>query len=146
MIQKIENIICIGEGLTPEEIHCKSRNGELKEARQIIMYFAKEMMPSSTTWKMIAGYFGLDHATAMHAHQHITDLMDSDKSFRDKIKRHEMRLKAIKIDKLVTIAVDKFKPLEFEVMKLEKEINNLVELIMRIREEIKILNCYEINN
>jgi hypothetical protein len=131
----IENMICVGAGITPAEIHCKSRNGELKETRQIIMYFAKKM--TTKTWAQIAGYFELDHATAMHSYKTVQNLIDTDRTFREKIKRHEMRLKVIKIDRMVEVANDTFKPLEFEVLKLENKICKLREMVEVIKEELQ---------
>ena len=138
MISKIENIVCIGEGLDPSEIHVKDRYNEIKEVRQIIMYFARKM--TNKSWKLIAGYFNLDHSTGMHSFKTIQNLIDTDRQFRERMIRHENRLKAIKIDKMVNIANDTFKPLEFEVMKLEKKIFDLREAIEEIRECMKFIN------
>lgn len=134
MISKIENIICIGEGLSPEEIHNKCRNGELKETRQIIMYFSKKM--TNKTWKAIGDYFDLDHATAMHAYKTIQNLVDTDKSFREKMLKHENRLTILELDRSVKYANNTFKTLEFEGMKLEKKIADLLIQIAAIREKI----------
>ena len=134
MISKIENIICIGEGLSPEEIHNKCRNGELKETRQIIMYFSKKM--TNKTWKAIGDYFDLDHATAMHAYKTIQNLVDTDKSFREKMLKHEHRLTILELDRSVKYANNTFKTLEFEGMKLEKKIADLLIQIAAIREKI----------
>lgn len=138
MISNIENIICIGEGVTPHEIHCKSRNGELKETRQIIMYFARKM--TSMSWSQIAGYFDLDHATAMHAYNTIQNLIDSDRNFRLKMKAHEIRLKAIKIEKMVILVGETFKLLEFESLKLEKRISDLKFMVQEIKDVYLAIN------
>jgi transposase len=144
MIAKIENIVCIGEGVDPSEIHCRDRRFEVREVRQIIMYFAKEM--TGKTWSEIGGYFDLDHATAMYSHRVVQQQREVDRSFREKLKRHERRLKAVKIDKMVIKAGETFKPLELEVMKLEKKITELKEIIEMIRLELTYLNIENENN
>ena len=135
MISRIENIICLSEGVNPVDIHCKSRLNGLKETRQIIMYFAKRLYPAKT-WAEISAYFDLDHATAMHAYHTIQNIIDTDKVFREKMNNHNKRLKAIKIDKLLNDATINFQPLEFEVLKLENKINELKAKIELIKIEI----------
>ena len=135
MISRIEKIICLSEGINPIDIHCKCRKNELKETRQIVMYFAKRLYPSKT-WQEISGYYGLEHATAMHAYKTIQNIIDTDRSFRDKMNNHNKRLKAIKIDKLINDANINFQPLEFEVLKLESKIMELKAKLELIKIEI----------
>ena len=141
MLSKIENIICLGEGVTPGEIHSKSRKAELRETRQIIMYFAKELNPGWTLTN-IAGYFGLDHATATHAQKTVINLVATNKQFREKIQKHRMRLKAIKIDKMVIHASDSVKPLAYELAKLELKITDLRLLINSIKADMVDINTF----
>jgi hypothetical protein len=138
MFDQIENIICIGEGLSPKEIHCKSRNGELKETRQIIMYFARKM--TRKPWSVISGYFDLDHATGMHSYKTIENLMQTDKIFRQKMKLYETKLKAIKIEKMVINAGNTLKLLEFESLKLENRISDLKAMVKEIKEVYDVIN------
>lgn len=138
MIEQIESIICIGEGVTPTEIHCKSRNGELKETRQIIMYFSRKM--TNMSWKQIASYFNLDHATAMHSYNTIQNFIQSDKKFKQKIKMHETRLKTINIEKMALNAGSMLKVLEFESAKLEKKFIDLKIMVQEIKEVYETIN------
>ena len=138
MMQKIENIVCIGEGIMPNEIHCKSRNGELKDTRQIIMYFARKM--TSKSWSQIAGYFDLDHATGMHAYKTIENLIETNRLFREKMKLHEKRLKAIKIEKMVLSADNNLRLLEYELLKHEQKISDLKVMIQEIKEIYEMIN------
>jgi chromosomal replication initiator protein len=67
--------------LKPEILKEKSRKREIVQARQIAMYFAKEMTKSSL--KTIGLYFGgRDHSTVIHAIGTVNDLYDTDKEFR----------------------------------------------------------------
>jgi hypothetical protein len=138
MISKIENIVCIGEGLTPEEIHNRCRNGELKETRQIIMYFAHRL--TRKTWKEIGDYFDLDHATAMHAFKTISNLVQTDREFRGKILKHENRLAVLELDRRVSYVNNTFKTLEFDALKLESKLAELINKINKIKEDIQLLD------
>ena len=135
MINQIENIICLGEGIDPIEIHCKSRKNGLKETRQIIMYFAKRLYPAKT-WGEIADYFALDHASAMHASKTIQNIIDTNKEFRERMNKHNQRLKVVRIDRIVSEAVTNIKPLEFEILRLESKISELKEQVKLIKYEI----------
>jgi hypothetical protein len=135
MINQIENIVCLGEGIDPASIHCRSRKGGLKETRQIIMYFAKRLYPAKT-WAEIADYFALDHASAMHASKTIQNLIDTNREFREKMNKHNQRLKVVRIDRIVSEAVINIKPLEFEILRLEDKISELKDQIKLIKFEI----------
>jgi hypothetical protein len=138
MIEQIESIICVGEGVSPQEIHCKSRNGELKETRQIIMYFTRKMTKMS--WAQIAGYFDLDHATAIHAERIISNFIKTDRIFKEKMKRHEIRLKTINIEKMSISAGMMLKTLEFESSRLEKKMTDLKIMVQEIKEVYDLIN------
>ena len=62
----------------------KTRKKEIVAARQVAMYFTKEF--TSHSLKTIGFHFGgRDHATVIHSVQTVSDLIDSDKKFRDQI-------------------------------------------------------------
>lgn len=59
----------------------KTRKREIVQARQVSMYFAKQLTQSSL--KNIGLHFGgRDHSTVIHACQTVNDLIDTDKKFR----------------------------------------------------------------
>lgn len=89
-MREIENIVCIGEELVPSDIHTRSRMREIKEARQIIMYFAREK--TKLSWRQIAGYFNMNHATALNAVQRMKDYIDTDIKFREKINEYNKKI------------------------------------------------------
>ncbi|GAB3576633.1 chromosomal replication initiator protein DnaA [Hymenobacter daeguensis] len=71
----------------------KTRKKEVVTARQVAMYFAKHH--TSHTLKTIGFHFGgRDHTTVMHSVQTVSDLVDSDKKFRDQV--DELRKKFAK--------------------------------------------------
>jgi hypothetical protein len=138
-MNKIENIVCVEYNLTPSDLHAKTRKGNIKEARQIVMYFAKELN-SLRAWSYIGGFYNLDHATAMHAHKTIKNLMTSDKTFCKKIKRLRMKIKSIKYDKMLIEIMQMIKPIEFDIMKLELRLSNLTNMLETIKKQINEVN------
>ncbi|TGD78954.1 chromosomal replication initiator protein DnaA [Hymenobacter wooponensis] len=73
-----------------ELLKAKTRKKEVVTARQVAMYFAKEH--TSHSLKSIGHHFGgRDHSTVIHSVQTVSDLIDSDKSFRSTIQ--ELRKK-----------------------------------------------------
>jgi chromosomal replication initiator protein len=97
MIDKIEDIICKELGMNPIAIHVKDRTKEIKETRQIIMFFARKMTKQS--FGQIAGYFNLDHTSAIHARKTIQNYIDTDISFSKQISFYESKLKILTINK-----------------------------------------------
>lgn len=81
-IKSIERIICREESINAKDLQIRTRATKIKETRQIVMYFAIQRGASLST----AGrYYGLDHATALHAKKVVNNLCFSDKNFRLKI-------------------------------------------------------------
>lgn len=70
----------------------KTRKKEIVTARQVAMYFTKEHTNHSL--KTIGYHFGgRDHATVIHSVQTVSDLIDSDKKFKEQIS--ELRKKFV---------------------------------------------------
>jgi chromosomal replication initiator protein len=77
-------------GVPLDLLKAKTRKKEVVTARQVAMYFAKEH--TSHSLKSIGHHFGgRDHSTVIHSVQTVSDLIDSDKSFRSTIQ--ELRKK-----------------------------------------------------
>ncbi|MDU0371038.1 chromosomal replication initiator protein DnaA [Hymenobacter endophyticus] len=71
-------------GVSLDLLKAKTRKKEVVTARQVAMYFAKEHTTHSL--KSIGHHFGgRDHSTVIHSVQTVSDLIDSDKSFRSTI-------------------------------------------------------------
>jgi len=131
IIKKIEAVICGGERVSIEAIHTKSRKRELVLPRQIIMYFACEL-DESLSWAKIGEYFLKDHATAIYAHKTISNLIDTDKNIKIRMKRYKIKIVGVKFniddsDKDITTT------LENEVHNIENRISKL-----RLRAELVI--------
>ena len=120
--------------LSPKELHVKSRKTDVREARQIIMYFAKKMTSKSLAG--IGNYFERDHATASHAIKTIRNMIDTNSDFAKRIIKYEKRLKLINIDHMISLGNGVLNPLQFEVLKLEKKVDDLKALIDNIKREL----------
>ncbi len=83
-IDAIQKLVC--EHLTVDQdlLRAKTRKREIVQARQISMFFAKELTKASL--KTIGMHFGgRDHSTVIHAVQTVNDLISIDKEFRKNI-------------------------------------------------------------
>jgi chromosomal replication initiator protein len=86
----IQKTVAAYFGVTVELLKDKTRKKEVVTARQVAMYFAKHH--TSHTLKTIGFHFGgRDHTTVMHSVQTVSDLVDSDRKFREQVE--ELRKK-----------------------------------------------------
>ncbi|MDR2927629.1 MAG: chromosomal replication initiator protein DnaA [Cytophagaceae bacterium] len=87
----IQKTVCSYFGLEPDILLSKSRKREIVQARQIAMYFSKNLTSSSlSTIGTIIGK--KDHATVLHACKTITNLLETDKELKSQIKAIEVEL------------------------------------------------------
>jgi len=70
----------------------KTRKREIVQARQVAMYFSKNLTKSSLA-TIGAQIGGKDHATVLHACKTVNNLIDTDKRFRTQITEIEKKLK-----------------------------------------------------
>ncbi|MDG5798771.1 chromosomal replication initiator protein DnaA [Marinilabiliaceae bacterium ANBcel2] len=88
----IQKTVCHYYGLQPENLQSRTRKREIVQARQIAMYFSKNMTNSSLS--AIGSKIGKkDHATVLHACKTITNLIETDKDFKSQIKEIEAQLR-----------------------------------------------------
>jgi chromosomal replication initiator protein len=91
-IDVIQKVVCEYYDIPVDTIKSKTRKREIVQARQIAMYFAKDFTKSSL--KNIGSHFGnRDHSTVIHACQTVSDLMDTDKKFRNDVDELSKRIK-----------------------------------------------------
>ena len=88
----IQKVVCDYFNLQAEAITSKTRKREIVQARQIAMYFAKNMTKLSlaTIGSQIGGK---DHATVLHACKTVNNLIDTDRQFKGYIEEIEKKLK-----------------------------------------------------
>jgi chromosomal replication initiator protein len=90
-IEQIQRLVCEHFTMSLEDITSKSRKREIVQARQISMYFSKQLTKESLV--NIGRYFGgRDHSTVIHACQTVNNLIDTDKSFRSIVAELEKKL------------------------------------------------------
>lgn len=91
-IDYIQKVICDYFNMSMESMKSKTRKREIVQARQIAMYFAKNLTKSSlATIGSVIG--GKDHATVLHACKTVNNLMDTDKRFKVYIEEIDKKLK-----------------------------------------------------
>ncbi len=82
--------------VTIDELKDKTRKKEIVMARQVAMYFSKEY--TNLSLKTIGYHFGgRDHSTVIHAVQTVSDLYDTENSFKKSVDelRKKLKLKSV---------------------------------------------------
>ncbi|MBX7241199.1 MAG: chromosomal replication initiator protein DnaA [Bacteroidia bacterium] len=89
-IDSVQKVVCDFIGVKIDDLVAQSRKREIVQARQLAMYFAKELTNQSL--KTIGLHFGgRDHSTVIHSLQTVNNLMDTDKDFNKQV--HLLRKK-----------------------------------------------------
>ncbi len=91
-IDYIQKVVCDYFDMNIDVLQSKSRKREIVQARQIAMFFAKNLTSSSlsTIGSQIGGK---DHATVLHAYKTVSNLSETNKEFKEYIKDIEKKLK-----------------------------------------------------
>jgi chromosomal replication initiator protein len=88
----IQKTVCDYYGLEMESLQSKTRKREIVQARQIAMYFSKNLTNSSLS--AIGSKIGKkDHATVLHACRTISNLIETDRDLKNQIREIESQLK-----------------------------------------------------
>ena len=90
-IDEIQRISCEYFNIPEDLIRGKTRKREVVQARQVAMYFSKQLTQHSL--KTIGLHFGgRDHSTVIHANQSVEDHIDTDPKFAEMIEEIRQRL------------------------------------------------------
>jgi chromosomal replication initiator protein len=90
-IEYISKVVCDYFNMPVESIQTKTRKREIVQARQITMYFSKNLTKYSLA--TIGAQIGnKDHATVLHACKTVNNLKDTDKNFRQYVEDIEKKL------------------------------------------------------
>jgi chromosomal replication initiator protein len=91
-IDYIQKVVCNYFNIPVEQIQSKTRKREIVQARQVAMFFSKNLTKASlaTIGSQIGGK---DHATVLHACKTVNNLIETDKRFRIQIDEIEKKLK-----------------------------------------------------
>lgn len=91
-IDYIQKVVCSYFNVPVEMLQSNTRKREIVQARQIAMFFSKNLTKSSLA--TIGSQIGdKDHATVLHACKTVNNLLDTDKRFRLQLDEIEKRLK-----------------------------------------------------
>ncbi len=90
-IDYIQKVVCDYFDLSVEVMKSKTRKREIVQARQISMYFAKQLTKSSLA-NIGAHCGGKDHATVLHAFKTVNNLIETDKRFKGYVSDIEKRI------------------------------------------------------
>lgn len=91
-IDYIQKVVCDYFGMPVGLIASKTRKREIVQARQIAMYFAKQMTKSSLS-SIGSRIGGKDHATVLHACKTVNNLIETDKRFKGFVVDIQKKLK-----------------------------------------------------
>ena len=80
-IDKVQRVVCDYFNITRDTLLSKSRKRQIVQARQIAMYMTRNLINCSLS-TIGAEIGGKDHATVLHACTTVSDLMSTDKEFR----------------------------------------------------------------
>ncbi len=92
-IEFIQKVVCNYFNVGLDLIKSKTRKREIVQARQISMYFSKNLTKSSLT-TIGSKIGGKDHATVLHAYKTVNNLMETDKKFRLQVEDIEKKIKS----------------------------------------------------
>ncbi|MDR0420064.1 MAG: chromosomal replication initiator protein DnaA [Prevotellaceae bacterium] len=91
-IDKIKRTVCDYFGLSLDAIYSKVRKREIVQARQIAMFFARNLTKHSLA-QIGAEVGGKDHATVLHSCKTVEDLYETDKTYKQHVIEIEKRIK-----------------------------------------------------
>lgn len=92
-VGRIQETVCNYFNIGSELFLSKTRKREIVQARQIAMYLSRNLTKTSLS-SIGAQIGGKDHATVLHACNTVSDLMDTDRSFRGFVHDIERALNA----------------------------------------------------
>lgn len=81
-IERVQNVVCEYFNITREMLLSKSRKRHIVQARQIAMYMSRSLISNCSLSTIGTEIGGKDHATVLHACTTVSDLMSTDKTFR----------------------------------------------------------------
>lgn len=91
-VEYISKVVCDYFNMPVDTLQAKTRKREVVQARQITMYFSKNMTKYSLA--SIGAQIGnKDHATVLHACKTVNNLKETDKNFRQYVEDIEKKLK-----------------------------------------------------
>ena len=91
-LEKIQATVCEYFNITRESLISKTRKREISQARQIAMYLGRNLTKKSLA-SIGNEIGGRDHATVLHACNTVSDLIETDRNFKQYVSDIERRLR-----------------------------------------------------
>ncbi|MBR1926595.1 MAG: chromosomal replication initiator protein DnaA [Bacteroidales bacterium] len=91
-MDKVQDVVCEYFNITRETLLSKSRKRNIVQARQIAMYLSRNLIGGCSLSTIGMELGGKDHATVLHACNTVSDLMSTDKLFRQYVSDIEKML------------------------------------------------------
>lgn len=91
-IERVQKVVCDYFNLTRDTLLSKSRKRQIVQARQIAMYMSRNLISNCSLSTIGTEIGGKDHATVLHACTTVSDLMSTDKTFRQYVNDIEKML------------------------------------------------------
>jgi chromosomal replication initiator protein len=91
-IEKIVDTVCEYFNITKDTILSSSRKRQTVQARQIAMFMCRNLISNCSLSTIGSELGGKDHATVLHACTTVSDLRDTDKTFRQYVSDIEKML------------------------------------------------------
>jgi chromosomal replication initiator protein len=91
-IDYIQKVVCSYFNVQVEMLLSNTRKREIVQARQIAMFFSKNLTKASLA-TIGAQIGGKDHATVLHACKTVNNLIETDKQFKNQVEEIEKKLK-----------------------------------------------------
>lgn len=90
-IDRVQQVVCDYFNISKDEMLSRTRKRNIVQARQIAMYMSRNLINCSLS-SIGAGIGGKDHATVLHACTTVSDLLATDKVFRQYVSDIEKTL------------------------------------------------------
>ena len=91
-MDKVQEVVCEYFNITRETLLSKSRKRQIVQARQIAMYMSRNLIGGCSLSTIGMELGGKDHATVLHACNQVSDLMSTDKIFKQYVSDIERML------------------------------------------------------
>ncbi len=91
-IDQVQRVVCEYFNITRDMLLSKSRKRNIVQARQIAMFMSRNLISNCSLSTIGTEIGGKDHATVLHACTTVSDLMSTDKTFRQYVNDIEKML------------------------------------------------------
>lgn len=126
-IDYIQTKVCEYFSISREQLHNPTRKRETVQARQIAIYFSKELTKNS--FEAIGNAIGgKDHATSIHSCKVINNLIETDQAFKEQIREIECKIKGYPYTKII---LSPKKPIQKRIPKIRENPQKKEEILVK---------------